>query len=415
MNNTENNENNRLYELGQGRERITEKSDVKRRGVWTPLLCIILLFVGFASGVIAEKLNFSTEIMQVQKLKKLSELIDENYYFTDKIDHDAAIENAYETYVGSFGDRFTYYLGKSSYSDFMESMTGNYVGIGVEVTVSEDNFITVTQAFKNGPAAEVGIEAGDRILSVEGIEYSGDELDDAVAVLKGHEGEQVKITIYDLSADSEKELTIERRQVVSQTVGYEMLDNNIGYIQISSFGDTTAKEFKEAYSDLKSKNMSGLLLDLRNNGGGTLDSVVEIADILMPKGEIVKIKYKNADNQVYESDAENAFGGKIVILVNGNTASASELLAGGLRDNNDAVLVGKKTFGKGVVGTLFNVDSESAAVITTGEYFLPNGDNIHGKGIMPQVEVDLPDTVKNIYLLDKKDDTQFKRALKEFE
>lgn len=419
MYNSENNDEQKdLYNIEN--EVISEQKihsvrrNKKGNGAIIALLLVFAVFLGYFAGVLTERLDTSNGILQSKKIEKLNELINENYYFSDRIDTKKAAENSYNAYVSSFGDRFTYYLDESSYSSMMESMTGNYVGIGVEVTVSDDNFITVTNSFKGGPAYESGIEAGDRIIAVNGVSYSGDELDAAISVLKGHEGESVDIKIFDFSENAEKNISIIRRQVVLQTVNYEMLDKNIGYIKISSFGDTTAKEFETAYNELEAQNPEGLIIDLRNNGGGTLDSVVKVADILMPEGEIVKIKYKKLDNEVYNSDAK-CFDKKIVVLVNENTASASELLAGGLRDNNSAVLVGKKTFGKGVVGTLFPVDSKSAVVITTGEYFLPNGDNIHEKGIMPSVEVDLPESVTNIYLMDKNEDTQLKKALEEFE
>ena len=411
-----NSENNDLYEI-QKKDEIRVYVQNKRRkgnGTFVALLLVFALVLGYLAGVLTERYDTQNGVLQSRKMEKLRELIDENYYFSDRIDHKRAMENAYGMYVGSFGDDFTYYLDEQSYMSMLESTTGNYVGIGVEVTVSEDNYITVTNSFKGGPAFESGIEPGDKILSVEGTQYTGDNLDDAVSVLKGHEGEEVNIRIFDFSENKEKDIKIIRRAVVLQTVDFKMLDNNIAYIKISSFGNTTAGEFEKAYNEIKEKNPNGLILDLRNNSGGTLDSVVKVSDILMPEGQIVKIKYKSFENEVYNSDI-NSFEKKIVVLTNENTASAAELLAGGLRDNNNATLVGKKTFGKGVVGTMFPIDSKSAAVITTGEYFLPNGDNIHGTGIMPHIEVDLPDDVKNIYLMDESKDTQLKRAIEEFE
>ena len=409
-----NSENNDLYEISKNEEiRVYVKN--KRRkgnGTFVALLLVFALVLGYFAGVLTERMDTQNGILQSRKMEKLRKLIDENYYFADRIDHESAMEKAYGMYVGSFGDDFTYYLDETSYMSMLESTTGNYVGIGVEVTVSEENYITVTNVFKDGPAHIGGIEPGDKIIAVEGTEYTGDNLDDAVSVMKGHEGEKVDIRIFDFSENKEKDVTLIRKAVVLQTVASKMIDN-IAYIKISSFGNTTASEFEKAYNNLKEKNPDGLILDLRNNSGGTLDSVVKVSDILMPKGQIVKIKYRNFENEVYNSD-ENCFDKKIVVLTNGNTASAAELLAGGLRDNNNAVLVGKKTYGKGVVGTMFPIDSKSATVITTGEYFLPNGDNIHKTGIMPHIEVDLPDEIRNIYLMDTQKDTQLIRALEEF-
>lgn len=385
----------------------------KRSGGFNLFITLLLAaFVGFSAGIFLERADTSNGILQSRKMEKLQKLIDENYYFSDKINHERAAENAYSAYVGSFGDRFTYYLSESEFNSMMESTTGNYVGIGIEVTVNEDNYITVINSFKGGPAYESGIEPGDQIREVEGTAYSGDELDAAIAILKGHENEKVNIKIFDVSENELKDVTVTRRAVVIETVDSRMLENNIGYIKISSFGDTTFKEFENHFKIIKEQNAESLIIDLRNNSGGTLDSVVKVADLLMPEGEVVRVKYKSFADEVYPSDA-SSFEGKIAVLINERTASAAELLAGGLRDLNQAVLVGKNSFGKSVVGTLFPVDSKTATVITTGEYFLPGGDSIHGTGLMPQAEVDLPETVKNIYLLEDKDDTQLKRAIEE--
>lgn len=395
-------------------EIIPHYEERKKRNGSFKLLVIILLsaFVGFSAGVFSERTDTQNGVLQSRKMEKLRGLIDENYYFSDKINHGKAIENAYGAYVGSFGDPFTYYLSESEFSSMMESTTGNYVGIGIEVTVNEENYITVTNSFEGGPAHEAGIAAGDQIRKVEGTEFSGDQLDDAVAILKGHENQKVNITIFDVSENKLKDVVVTRRAVVIETVKSKILDDGVGYIKISSFGDTTYRDFEKHFSKVKEQNVQKLVIDLRNNSGGTLDSVVKVADLLMPEGEIVRIKYKNTADDVYESDAD-CFSGKITVLINEYTASAAELLAGGLRDLNGAVLVGKKSFGKGVVGTMYPVDSKTATVITTGEYFLPFGDNIHGVGLMPQAEVDLPETVKNIYLLEDADDTQLERALEE--
>lgn len=408
MNNEQNDKD--LYNISE--ENDNKKEYKKGNKGIIALLLVVAIFFGYIAGVLYERTDASNGILEARKMERLKELIDENYYFSQDIDHKEAVENAYGAYVGSFNDPFTYYLSEETYSKFTESMIGNYVGIGVEITVTEENQIIVTNAFENSPAKKAGISAGDLILEVEGEPYSGDMLDDVVMVLKGKGNEEVKIKIYDLSEETEKEVSVIRDSVVAETVSHRMLENNIGYIKISSFASTTDEEFEKAYNTMNTENLNGLIIDLRNNGGGALDTVVKISDILMPKGTIVRIKYKNTEDEVYYSD-EKCFDKKIAVLVNENTASASELLAGGLKDNNNAVLIGKNTFGKGVVGTVFPVDSKSATVITTGEYFLPKGNNIHNVGIKPDCEVDLPETVKNIFLMTDEEDTQLKRAIEE--
>lgn len=365
----------------------------------------------FLGGMLVER--SSTDVVSNMKIKKINDLIDKNYYFRDRINHDKAFENALLTYVSSYGDQFTYYLDEGTLESFNESITGGYVGIGVSVTTDENGYITVTECFEGGSAYESGVIPGYKILKVDGENAVGVNLDDVVNKIKGKEGGDVVITFL-TSEGEKKDIKLKRKKVTIKTVSSEVLDNNIAYLKISSFDMMTGEEVKAHMKTLLEYNPKGLIIDLRNNGGGLLDSVVETADYFMPESTIVTIKSRNAKDDIYISD-EKCVDIPIAILINQNTASASELLAGGLKCNNNAVIVGEKSFGKGVVGTQFYVDSKTAMVITTGEYFLPDGTNIHEKGIVPDVEVKLDESIKNIYLMDKKDDAQLKAAIEEIE
>ena len=365
----------------------------------------------FLGGMLVER--SSTDVVSNMKIKKINDLIDKNYYFRDRINHDKAFENALLTYVSSYGDQFTYYLDEGTLESFNESITGGYVGIGVSVTTDENGYITVTECFEGGSAYESGVIPGYKILKVDGENAVGVNLDDVVNKIKGKEGGDVVITFL-TSEGEKKDIKLKRKKVTIKTVSSEVLDNNIAYLKISSFDMMTGEEVKAHMKTLLEYNPKGLIIDLRNNGGGLLDSVVETADYFMPESTIVTIKSRNAKDDIYKSD-EKCVDIPIAILINQNTASASELLAGGLKCNNNAVIVGEKSFGKGVVGTQFYVDSKTAMVITTGEYFLPDGTNIHEKGIVPDVEVKLDESIKNIYLMDKKDDAQLKAAIEEIE
>lgn len=391
---------------------VTEKIFVEKTfgsRLVSVLLVVLVGFIGFFAGSLNERL--SSDSIKYRKLEKIQKLIDKNYYFSDLIDHDKAFDNALSAYTSSFGDLFTYYLDEEYLEEFNQSITGNYVGIGVTVTTDEDGYVVLTQCFKGGSAMDAGMLPGDKIVNVDGEDTVGLSVDDVVAKIKGEEGGKVSVTV--LRKDEKKEFELTRKAVTVETVTSKILEENIGYINISSFDVSTDKEFKEAYEKIsKQATLKGLIIDLRNNGGGLLDSVVNVADYLMPEGTIVSIKYKNEKDKVYKSDA-NCVDIPIVVLTNGYTASASELLAGGLRANNKAKLVGTKTYGKGVVGSQFNIDSKTAMVITVGEYFLPDGTNIHKKGIEPDVTVELNENIKNIYLMSEKEDNQLQQAIKE--
>lgn len=391
---------------------VTEKIFVEKTfgsRLVSVLLVVLVGFIGFFAGSLNERL--SSDSIKYRKLEKIQKLIDKNYYFSDLIDYDKAFDNALSAYTSSFGDLFTYYLDEEYLEEFNQSITGNYVGIGVTVTTDEDGYVVLTQCFKGGSAMDAGMLPGDKIVNVDGEDTVGLSVDDVVAKIKGEEGGKVSVTV--LRKDEKKEFELTRKAVTVETVTSKILEENIGYINISSFDVSTDKEFKEAYEKIsKQATLKGLIIDLRNNGGGLLDSVVNVADYLMPEGTIVSIKYKNEKDKVYKSDA-NCVDISIVVLTNGYTASASELLAGGLRANNKAKLVGTKTYGKGVVGSQFNIDSKTAMVITVGEYFLPDGTNIHKKGIEPDVTVELNENIKNIYLMSEKEDNQLQQAIKE--
>ena len=400
--NNEKNEQNKVVI-----EHIYEGGSFRRRFI-SLVLIVVMGFIGFFCGTLNERIK-SNNINSL-KLEKIKKLIDKNYYFTDLINHDKAFDNALSMYVSSFGDQFTYYLDDEYLTQFNESITGNYVGIGVSVTTDEDGYVVVTQCFKGGSAFEKGIVPGDKIIKVNDENVAGLSVDDVVAKIKGEEGGKVNVTV--LRQEKENTIELTSKAVHIETVTSKMLANSIGYINISSFDISTDKEFIKAYEDIAQNDLKGLIIDLRNNGGGLLDSVVNVADYLMPESTIVTIKYRNEKDAVYKSDRK-CVDIPIAVLVNEYTASASELLAGGLRVNNNAKLIGKKSYGKGVVGTQFNVDSKTAMVITVGEYFLPDGTNIHRKGIEPDVEVELNKNIKNMYLMSEQEDNQLQQAIEE--
>lgn len=380
------------------------------------IIAIAIGLIGYFSGVLQERsgTNAGNYTMQALKLQKLNELIHENYYFQDDIDDEEAFDYAMSGYVNHLGDPFSGYISQEDLASFNEEIEGNYVGIGIEVTVDDSNFITVMNSFDGSAAQEAGIKTGDRIIKVEDTPVTGDLLDEAVNMIRGPIGESVALEI--LTPDGEtKQIELVRTEVSVETVRAEMLENGIGYVRISSFDIGTDAEFIQKFEELDQSQLKGLVIDLRSNSGGTLESVVGVADYLMPEGTIVSIKYTDGSETKEHSDAENAVDVPICVLIDEGSASAAELLAGGLRDNNAAKLIGQNSYGKGVVGQNFYIDSDSAVLLTVGEYFLPCGENIHKVGLKPDIEVAIEDQTMSVFLMERSRDTQLQKAIEELE
>lgn len=389
-----------------------------KQNIWKRLLYVWLVIavglVGYFAGILNERtsLHAGSYVKEALKLKKLNDLIDEHYYFRDQIDKEEAFHLAMSSYVYQLRDPFSSYIAKEDLTAFTEEVEGNYVGIGVEITVDEENYVTIINSFDGSPAQNAGIKTGDRIVKVNGESVVGEQLDMVVEKVRGLPGESVDIEI--LTPEGEvRPLTLTRSEVAVETIRVKMLEDNIGYVRISSFDVGTDVEFRNKMSFFDFTTLKGLVLDLRSNSGGTLESVVSIADYFMGDGTIVSVKYSDGTELVETSDTQEQVTVPICVLINEGTASAAELLSGGLRDNNNAVLIGKNSFGKGVVGQTFSIDSESAVMLTVGEYFLPGGDNIHKVGLAPDIDVELENQSTSIYLLPEAEDTQLQTAIKE--
>ena len=378
------------------------------------ILVVVIGLTGFFAGVVSERTglgagSFATEAL---KLKKLSDIIEKEYYFQDNFHKDEAFEHAMAGYVYQLKDPFSSYIYGKELDSFAEEVEGEYVGIGVEIMVDENNYITVINAFDGSPAQKAGIQTGDKIISVFGEAVNGDQLDEVVDKIRGLPGETVELEI--LSAKDEvKPLILTRSDISVETVRVRMIDDTIGYVRISSFDATTDREFSEKMKLFDDKDLKGLIVDLRSNSGGTLESVTAVADYLMGEGTIVTVKYTGGREAVEKSDAAHAVTVPICVLINEGTASAAELLAGGLRDNNGAVLIGMNTYGKGVVNQPFMIDSNSAVILTIGEYFLPCGDNIHQVGLKPDIEVKIENQTASVFVMPESSDTQLQRAIEE--
>ena len=372
---------------------------------------IIIALTGFYGGVITERTTSLNGkfITQAMRIEKLSRLIDENYYFKDKIDKDKAFDTSMIGYLSALQDPFSYYLDESDLTTFNEDISGDYVGIGVEIVPDTNNIITITGVFMGGAAEKVGIKAGDKLIKVYGETVTGDMLNAVVEKIRGLPGGEVNLDI--LRPDgTEQNLTLIRQHITIERVITKNLDNNIGYVRLTKFDENTADEFIRKMDTFDFSQMKGLIVDVRSNPGGMLTSVIGVADYLMPEGIIATAKYSDGKEESYKSDAK-CVTVPIAVLINGGSASASEFLAGGLRDNNQALLIGENSLGKGTVGQPFKLDSKTSVVLTIGEYYLPSGKSIHKVGLEPDIEVLLENVDISLSLLPDSEDNQLQQAI----
>lgn len=322
------------------------------------------------------------------KLEKIQNIIDKNFYFDD--DEQSKQDGIIKGYMEGLDDPYSVYYTQEEYASFLEDTDGEYVGVGVQVSQAADTkVITVVKVF-DGPAGEAGIEEDDIIIEVNGEDIGDQDIDTVVDKIRGQEGTEVTITVYRSSDGQDHEYTMPRRKVENPTVEYRMLDNNIGYIAVSSFYEVTATQYIDAVKDLESQGMEGLIVDLRDNGGGLLNIATEMLDFMLPAGKIVYTEDKEGNIiEEYNSTDKEKFTKPLAVLVNGYSASASEIFAGAIKDYGIGTLVGTNTFGKGIVQRMFPLDDGSAVKITIAKYFTPKGNDIHEVGIKPDIEVKL--------------------------
>ncbi len=339
----------------------------------------------------------STEMSLVKTLESFKTMLEQKYI--GEIDEEKMIDGAIKGYVEGIGDPYTTYLTKDEMKEFTEETNSEYVGIGVYLTNNKaDNTILVVGIMKSAPALDAGMQAGDVIEKVNDIAYTGDQLDDAIKILKGEEGTNVKVTI--LRDGKEIDLTITRKKITVEHVASQMLENNIAYIQVDSFDSGVAKAFEQQITELKNGGAKGIIIDLRSNGGGIVDEATGIADLFLKKNETILItKGKEDKEEVTISKNDPIIQDiPVVVLVNEGTASASEILAGALKDKYPSTtIVGKKTYGKGVIQTLYNLSDGSGLKVTTEEYYTPNHNKINKEGIKPDVEINLTKDAERYY------------------
>ncbi|WP_296896045.1 S41 family peptidase [uncultured Megamonas sp.] len=310
------------------------------------------------------------------------------------------IDGAIDGMVKSLNDPHSNYLSPKMYKTLMEQTEGSFAGIGVVMGMDNEQKIHIVGIMEDSPGQKAGLQEGDEILAVDGVSVKEMAFDEVAAHVRGEVGTNVVLTI--MRNNTNQDVTITRDNIKLKTVGHKMLDNNIGYIQIVSFSEDTANEFNDAYNDLKNQGMKALVLDLRNNPGGLLTTCVEIAQKLVPKGEIVSIVDKQGNKETYTSSLE-APEYPLVVLINKNSASASEILSGAIQDTKAGTIIGNTSYGKGSVQTILPMFEDDAVKLTIAKYYTPSGRSIDGIGITPDIEINLDENATT--------DTQLNKAI----
>lgn len=346
-----------------------------------------------------------------KKVMLLEDVIDE--YYVDSVDNKTIEEGLYDGIMASINDPYAAYYSEEEYNSLMDSTEGIYYGIGAYLQLDTERlYPKITGIIKNSPAEDSSLRVDDYIIKVDDVDIYDMDLSEAVALIKGPENTEVTLTIVRLNTGEQFEETLTRRKVESPTVNYEMLDNKIAYIQIEEFDMVTPDQFAESLAEARANKMKALIIDLRGNPGGSLAAVVDIGKMLLPKGLIVYTEDKYGQRVEYKSKGEHVIDVPLVVLVDGNSASASEILAGAIKDYGVGTLMGTTTFGKGIVQKILSLGDGSAVKLTVSHYYTPNGNDIHKVGIEPDIEVIFD---YEAYVADPDDDNQKKEAIKYLE
>ena len=383
----------------------------RRISVWLCLLCIVL---AAAFAVLFTSLYYVRRFSQLQAVSEAVELVRKNYFFfDDKTTEENMVTGALKGLSAHMGDDYAEYYTKAEYKELLSSNSGNFIGMGVLVSDMGDNNFVITAVYDNTPAQEAGILVGDQLIRANGEPAKGKTLHEFLELITHEEGDVNTVVV--LRDGQELSFTVTMRQVYSPYVTYKMLGDGIGYIYISGFHGQVVREVKDALADLKAQGMQALVLDVRDDLGGSLNDVCDIADLFLPKNQVITTVRSRINKEVVYRTHSDGVDLPIAMLVNGNSASASELLSGALKDNGMAELFGTKTYGKGIVQTFFNINfgRDGTIKFTTDAYYTPAGVCIQGTGITPDEIVELPEslTYYSIPSIPYESDTQLQAAV----
>ena len=371
---------------------------------------IIFANRGVVDNAMAQESGGILDEEAVDKINELSVYASLYYYNDAEVEE---IQNSmYEGLVDGLGDKYSVYYNEEDYAELQLSTTGQYYGIGAGLTQDLDTMVvSITKVYKGTPSETAGLKNDDIIISVDGVEGISMEVSELVKLIRGEVGTTVHLEIYRPSSDEYLSFDVERADITLPSIDYEMMENGIGYILIDSFETDTAHQFEEAVKELESQGMQAMILDVRYNPGGMVNSVVEILDMILPEGLLVYIEDKAGNRQDYTSDGDSYMELPIAVLVNEDSASASEILAGAIKDYEYGTLIGTTTFGKGIVQTIFPLSDGDAVKLTTAKYFTPSGNYIHEVGVEPDIELEYEYLDPDGAEYERKFDNQILKAL----
>lgn len=385
----------------EGETRMNGRSNFIKGAIFGAVVAFatsLLLFIFFLgkTPLAGLKGNDLVNKETMRKLAYIRQLIDQNYLYSDEITDEQLQEALIKGYVAGLKEPYSIYYSKEEADTLFQTTSGTFGGIGVAIQQDRTTgLITFTRLYENAPGAQSGFKVGDIVYKVNGEDISGQDLDTVVSKIRGEVGTQLELTV--LRGDTREEYTakVTRALIENDTVSYEMKDGKIGYILITGFEEVTYKQFNAALDALNSQGMVGLVIDLRNNPGGNLLTVCQMVDLILPQGNVVSIKDKNGRTESYTSDPITKLHVPLTVLTNGYSASASEIFAGAVQDYKIGTIVGTTTYGKGIVQNVYRLYDGTALKITSAEYFTAKGRNIHGIGIVPDVEIEYKADAEN--------------------
>ena len=352
-------------------------------------------------------------VLDADTVSKINELTAyTKLYYYDDIENEKLQDGLYTGLIDGLGDKYSVYYNEEDYQALQISTTGQYYGIGAGLSQDKDTMVvTVNKVYEGTPSESAGLLKDDVIVSVDGTEAASMELSELVKLIRGEKGTTVHLEIYRPSTEENLSFDVERQDITLPSVSHKMFEDGIGYVHIDSFETETAAQFEEAVKDLEDQGMKALIIDVRYNPGGMVTAVVQILDDILPEGTVVYTEDKNGNRQDYTSSGDTYLDYPIAVLINGESASASEILAGAIKDYQYGTLIGTTTFGKGIVQTIFPLEDGDAVKLTTAKYFTPNGNYIHGVGIEPDIELEYEYLDKDATSYDEAYDNQIQKAI----
>ena len=352
-------------------------------------------------------------VLDADTVSKINELTAyTKLYYYDDIENEKLQDGLYTGLIDGLGDKYSVYYNAEDYQALQVYTTGQYYGIGAGLSQDKDTMVvTVNKIYEGTPSESAGLLKDDVIVSVDGTEAASMELSELVKLIRGEKGTTVHLEIYRPSTEENLSFDVERQDITLPSVSHKMFEDGIGYVHIDSFETETATQFEEAVKNLEDQGMKALIIDVRYNPGGMVTAVVQILDDILPEGTVVYTEDKNGNRQDYTSSGDTHLDYPLAVLINGESASASEILAGAVKDYQYGTLIGTTTFGKGIVQTIFPLENGDAVKLTTAKYFTPKGNYIHGVGIEPDIELEYEYLDKDATSYDEAYDNQIQKAI----